>query len=47
VGSLGWHYKTVGFYYNQVKAYLDNFNQVKIYLFDDLKKDTLGLVFRF
>jgi len=39
-----WFYTEVGFYYNQVKAYLDNFNQVKIYLFDDLKKDGLGLV---
>ena len=41
---FGWHYSSVGFYYKQVKAYLDNFGQVKIYLFDDLKKDTLGLV---
>lgn len=32
------------FFYHHVKAYLDNFDQVKIYLFDDLKKDTLGLV---
>ena len=41
---FGWHYTSVSFYYNQVKAYLDNFNQVKICLFDDLKEDTLGLV---
>lgn len=33
-----------GFYYNQVKAYLDNFNQCKIYLYDDLQKDTLALL---
>lgn len=26
-------------YYKQVKAYLDNFEQVKIFLYDDLKKD--------
>ena len=39
-----WFYKDVGLYYKQVKAYLENFDQVKIYLFDDLKKDTLGLV---
>ena len=39
-----YHYTSKGFYYNQVKAYLDNFDQVKIYLYDDLKKDTLGLV---
>ena len=42
--AFGWHYISVGFYYHQVKAYLDNFTQVKIYLFDDLKKDALGLV---
>jgi len=31
------------FYYHQIKAYLDNFDQVKIHLFDDLKKDNIGL----
>jgi len=31
------------FFYHQVKAYLDNFDHVKIYLYDDLKKDALGL----
>lgn len=38
------------FYYPQVKLFLDNFDRVKIYLFDDLKKDPAGLVkdmFRF
>ena len=39
-----YHYISIGFYYNQVKAYLDNFDQVKICLYDDLKRDTLGLV---
>ncbi|MBX6422897.1 sulfotransferase [Thermosulfurimonas sp. F29] len=39
-----WFYKDVGFYYNQVKAYLENFSEVKIYLYDDLKKDPLKLV---
>lgn len=39
-----WFYKDVGLYYKQVKAYLENFDLVKIYLFDDLKKDTLGFV---
>ena len=37
-------YRDVGFYYNQVKAYKKVFSQVKIYLHDDLKDDTLGLV---
>lgn len=32
-----WYYKDVGLYYDQVKAYLENFDNVKIYLFDDLK----------
>jgi len=41
---FGWHYTNVGFYYPQVKAYLDNFDQEKIYLYDDLRKDTLGLI---
>ena len=40
----GYQFTDLGFYYHQVKAYLDNFDQVKIYLFDDLKKDTLSLV---
>jgi len=26
-------------YYKQVKAFLDNFSKVKVYLFDDLKND--------
>lgn len=39
-----WFYKDVGFYYKQVNAYIKNFSQVKIYLYDDLKKDTLGLM---
>ena len=39
-----WYYKEVGLYYNQVKAYLENFDNVKIYLYDDLQKDRLGLV---
>lgn len=42
--AWGWYFVDVGFYYNQVKAYLDNFDQLKIYLYDDLKKDTLSLV---
>lgn len=37
-------YKDVGLYFKQVKAYLESFTQVKVYLFDDLKMDTLGLV---
>ncbi len=39
-----WYYKDVGFYYNQVKAFIENFSEVKICLFDDLKKDSLKVV---
>jgi Sulfotransferase family len=37
-------YKSEGLYYQQVKAYLENFDQIKVYLYDDLLKDTLGVV---
>lgn len=43
-------YVEAGFYYEQVKAYLDIFPQVKVYLFEALKADPRGLVkdmFRF
>lgn len=39
-----WLYKAAGFYYAQVKAYMDNFSNVKIRLFDDLKKDPASLL---
>jgi hypothetical protein len=42
--AFGWHYTKVGFYYKQIRAYLGNFTNVKIYLFDDLKSDPLGLI---
>lgn len=41
---LLWLYKDVGFYYKQVEAYLKNFSQIKVYIYDDLKRDTLGLI---
>ena len=31
-----WGYKTGSFYYNQVKNYIDNFSNVKVFFFDDL-----------
>jgi hypothetical protein len=36
--NWGWsyHYVKTGMYFRQVEAYLDNFKNVKIYLFDDL-----------
>ncbi|MGD2080899.1 MAG: sulfotransferase domain-containing protein [Nitrospirota bacterium] len=39
-----------GYYYEQVKAYMDNFSHIKVHLFDDLKADTPKVVketFRF
>jgi len=36
--------KDLGFYYKQVKAYIENFSQVRIYLYDDLKKYSLDLI---
>jgi hypothetical protein len=33
-----------GFYYKQVKAYIDNFENVKIIIFDDFKKDPYGIM---
>lgn len=32
-----WHYKNCGLYYNQVKAYKDNFENVEVILQEDLK----------
>lgn len=42
--AFGWHYTRVGFYYNQVRSYLQNFTHVKVYLYDDLRQDTAGVV---
>lgn len=36
--------KTAGLYYEQVKAYMDNFKNIRIYLTDDLKEDPKSLV---
>jgi hypothetical protein len=45
-----WFYQDAGFYFRRVKDYLENFDDVKICLFDDLKKNPVALVqdiFRF
>ncbi len=38
--NWGWpyHYVRIGFYYKQVKAYIDNFANIKIFLYDELKE---------
>jgi hypothetical protein len=42
----GFHYVNIGFYYVQLKRYFDRFdaNQIKVYLYDDLKSDPLSLI---
>jgi hypothetical protein len=47
-----WHYKNVGFYHVQLKRYFDIFDrdQIKVYLYEDLKADPLCMLqdlFRF
>jgi hypothetical protein len=41
-----WHFKAMGFYYEQVKRYFDMFGreQVRIYLYEDLQKKPLELI---
>ncbi|NET07281.1 MAG: sulfotransferase [Symploca sp. SIO2B6] len=41
-----WHYKQQGFYYEQIKRYMNLFGdqQVRIYLFEDLIGDTFGTI---
>ncbi|MGH7791258.1 MAG: sulfotransferase family protein [Thermodesulfobacteriota bacterium] len=38
--AMAHFYKDLGFYYEQVKSYSKNFSRVKVYLYDDLKKDS-------
>ena len=45
-----WLYRDAGFYFQGVRAYLENFAEVKVCLFDDLQKNPLSLsqdVYRF
>lgn len=37
-------FKDAGLYYQQVKAYMDNFKQVKVYLYEELTADPLSLI---
>jgi len=37
-------YMKSGFYFEQVKSYLENFSNVRVFLFDDLNKDAVGLI---
>jgi len=42
--AYAWHYKSISFYYNQVKAYMENFSRIKIYLYEDLQADTALMI---
>ena len=44
--SPRWHYKQKGFYYTQLKRYfyLFNRNQIKVYLYDDFKANSISVV---
>jgi hypothetical protein len=41
-----WHYKSMGFYYSQLKRYYEIFDpeQIKVYLYEDLQDDPVGVV---
>lgn len=39
---FAYHYAQMGFYYEQVKDYLDNFEKVKIILFEDMVNDPIS-----
>lgn len=39
-----WAYTKGSYYFSAVKAYMENFSQVKVLLFDDLKRDALQTV---
>lgn len=39
-----WFLVNYGFYYDSVNAYLQNFSKVKITLFDDFKRNTVGIM---
>ncbi|MDP9158641.1 MAG: sulfotransferase, partial [Acidobacteriota bacterium] len=41
-----WHFKSMGFYYEQVKRYIDTFGreQLHIYLYEDLQREPLRLI---
>lgn len=39
-----WHYTSLGFYYEGVKAFKSNFSNVKIVLYDDLKNNSIAFM---
>jgi hypothetical protein len=39
-----WRYREAGLYSEQVRAYLENFAHVRVFLYDDLRSDPQGLI---
>lgn len=39
-----WHYKSLGMYYQQVRSFLENFPEVQIFLFEQLKENMAQLI---
>lgn len=39
-----WYYKDQGFYYKQVKNYIDNFSKVKVLFFEEFKNNTQNIL---
>ncbi len=39
-----WFYKDVGLYYQQVRAYFDNFSKVRVYFTEDLEREPMKVV---
>lgn len=44
--SYIWHYQKIGFYFQQVKAFIESFENVAVYLYDDLQTNANELLFR-
>lgn len=42
--SMLYYYKDLGFYFKQVQSYMENFEHVKICMYEDLKDDPIKLV---
>lgn len=47
IWSGGIHFLRKGFYYTQLMRYFDifNYNQIRVYLYEDLKNDPIGLMY--
>ena len=39
-----WHYKSMGLYHDDIKAYIENFDNVKILFYEDLRKNSAAFM---